>query len=183
VVGFAGRLVNAKGLQDLFLALENLVGDWSLLVVGDGELRPELEAQAQANKWRARFVGYVGIDDMPQYFSAMDCLVLPSRTMPDWKEQFGLVLAQAMACRVPVIGSSSGAIPEVIEDAGLIFPERDVEALRHCLQKLMDDEPYRQGLAQKGYERALAKYSATGLADETYLLFQKLLANRIEKLV
>jgi glycosyltransferase involved in cell wall biosynthesis len=178
VIGYAGRVTDIKGLPDLFAALTELCGDWSLLVVGDGDLRVKLETEARAKSWSAHFAGHIGIDDMPTYFQAMDCLVLPSRTTPGWKEQFGLVLAQAMACRVPVIGSNSGAIPEVIGDAGLIFPEGDVNTLCECLHRLMTDVTLREQLAQRGYERALSRYSATALADETYSIFSELLLEK-----
>lgn len=174
VIGFAGRLTQVKGLQDLFAALSELKKEWSALLVGDGELRSTLAAQAQAAGWNVHITGQVDSGEMPDYLTAMDCLVLPSRTAPDWKEQFGLVLAQAMACRVPVIGSSSGAIPEVIDEAGLVFPEGDVAALRDCLAKLIDAPALHGELAEKGRQRVLARYSATALADETFELFRNL---------
>ena len=59
----------------------------------------------------------------------MDVSVLPSLTRPNWKEQFGRTLAEAMSCETPVIGSDSGEIPHVIGDAGLIFKEGDAQAL------------------------------------------------------
>ena len=65
--------------------------------------------------------------------------MLPSRAMPNWQEQFGRVLIEAMACAVPVVGSDSGEIPNVIGDAGLVFPEDDVEALAQQLQRLSDE--------------------------------------------
>ena len=54
----------------------------------------------------------------------LHALVLPSRTTPRWKEQFGRVLIEAMACGVPPVGSDSGEIPHVIDDAGLVFRGR-----------------------------------------------------------
>jgi len=178
VIGFVGRLVVDKGVTELVEAALALPGQWLLMLVGDGRLRREVEARFTQHGLtnRLRLLGEQPIDAMPRYFQAMDVLVLPSRTMPNWKEQFGLVLAQAMACDVPVIGSSSGAIPEVIGEAGLVFPEGDISALRNCLQRLMADAIFRGELAQQGFERALAKYSATALADETHIFFQQLLS-------
>ena len=62
------------------------------------------------------------LNDVPRHLRALDALVLPSESTPLWKEQFGHVLIEAMACGVPVVGSDSGAIPEVIGEAGLLFP-------------------------------------------------------------
>jgi len=83
----------------------------------------------------------------------MDVLVLPSKTMPTWKEQFGRVLIEAMACQVSVIGSSSGAIPEVIGKAGLVFKEGNAADLRAKIEQLKSSPKVRKELAQKGYRR------------------------------
>lgn len=181
VVGYIGQVRKEKGVLDLVSALKSIQGDWQLLVVGDGPAMSELKDAFAETPERLRAPGYVPIDNIPEYMVLPDVVVLPSQTheLLGFKEQFGLVLAQAMACRVPVIGSSSGAIPEVISDAGLIFPEGDVTALRGCLLRLMNDSALRAELAQRGYERALAKYSATALADETYALFSDLLTGKL----
>ena len=179
VIGFVGALREDKGLLDLFEAVRGLSGDWSLLVVGDGELRGILDQQVQGGNLaghRVHFVGRVEHDDVFAYYPCMDVLVLPSRTTPDWREQFGLVLAEAMLSQVAVVGSSSGEIPHVIGDAGLVFPERDVQALRKCLQRLIDDPGMRRDLAHRGYERAMRKFSTPALADEFYSICQELLA-------
>ena len=77
-----------------------------------------------------RFLGLVPSTEAPRYYREIDVLVLPSLTRPNWVEQFGRVLIEAMACGVAVVGSSSGEIPWVIGDAGVIFPEGDADALR-----------------------------------------------------
>ena len=83
--------------------------------------------------------GQVPSTEIPRLLNELDVLVLPSLTRRNWKEQFGRILIEAMACEVPVVGSSSGEIPHLIADAGLVFPEGDVEALRDALCKLMQD--------------------------------------------
>jgi glycosyltransferase involved in cell wall biosynthesis len=83
----------------------------------------------------------------------LDALVLPSRTTSVWKEQFGRVIVEAMACQTPVIGSDSGAIPEVIGDAGLIFPEGDAHALGNCLRRLIESPDLRRELGERGHAR------------------------------
>ena len=85
---------------------------------------------------------------------SMDVLVLPSRSMPYWKEQFGRVLVEAMACGVPVIGSDSGAIPAVIGDAGLVFPEGDDRALADRILQLATDSTLWSDLQERGLARA-----------------------------
>jgi glycosyltransferase involved in cell wall biosynthesis len=86
-------------------------------------------------------------------------VVLPSCTTRVWKEQFGRILVEAMACKVPVVGSDSGAIPEVVGNAGLIFPEGDVAMLAECLQRLKESPELRHELAERGYVRATTLYS------------------------
>jgi glycosyltransferase involved in cell wall biosynthesis len=96
--------------------------------------------------------------------------------MPNWKEQFGRVLIEAMACEVPVIGSDSGEIPNVIGPAGLIFPEDDAETLRKHIQSLMDDEKVRDELSKSGLQRVLANYTQEKVADKTVSVYRKMMA-------
>ena len=102
--------------------------------------------------------------------------MLPSRTLPNWKEQFGRVLVEAMACQVPVIGSDSGEIPNVIGDAGLIFPEDDAAALGRLLQRLAGDPAQRQQLGECGRRRVLAHYTMHHIAEQTLAVYQTLAA-------
>jgi glycosyltransferase involved in cell wall biosynthesis len=71
-----------------------------------------------------------------------------------------------MACKVPVIGSNSGEIPNVIDNAGLIFPEKDAIALKNCLLKLIEKSDLAKDLAEKGYQRVMQKYTNKALAQE-----------------
>ena len=112
----------------------------------------------------------------------MSTLVLPSETTykfktltsVGWKEQFGHVLIEAMACKVPVIGSDSGEIPHVIGDAGLVFPEGDVQALANCLVQLMDKPDFAHTLGEMGYRKAMIKYTNKALAKEQLDFYQEL---------
>lgn len=147
-------------------------------MVGDGVLRDDLQNRARddvAIAGRVHFVGQVAHYAVAPYYNCMDVLVLPSHTTPTWREQFGLVLAEAMLSQVTVVGSDSGEIPYVISDAGLVFPEGDVQALCECLQLLIDNPETRSELAYRGYKRAMEKYSTPALADEVYSIYQKLL--------
>ena len=87
---------------------------------------------------------------MPAAAERLDCLALPSLTRPNWKEQFGRVLVEAMACQVPVVGSDSGEIPNLVGDAGLIVPEGDAAALAAALRRLRDDAVLRASLGWPG---------------------------------
>ena len=97
---------------------------------------------------------------MPDVYPDFDMLVLPSLTRPNWKEQFGRVLIEAMACGVPVIGSDSGEIPNVIGDAGLIFPEGNIPALRDSIAGLLVDPAAYARYALAGRSRVAGEVHA-----------------------
>jgi glycosyltransferase involved in cell wall biosynthesis len=101
--------------------------------------------------------------------------VVPSLTRGNWKEQFGRVIVEAMACGVPVIGSSSGAIPDVIGDAGLIVPEGDVRALADGLRRLMHDPDLRRRMGGQGRQRVLARYTQAQVAAQTVAVYRQML--------
>jgi glycosyltransferase involved in cell wall biosynthesis len=102
----------------------------------------------------------------------MDVLVLPSRTTPQWKEQFGHVLIEAMACGTPVIGSNSGAIPDVIDAAGLLFPEGDVDALAAHLCRLANNPKELHLMSQRGRERVADMYTHERIAEQTMEVYR-----------
>jgi len=164
-LGFVGRLVEQKGLEDLAPALARLPFPIRLLVVGDGPMRSFLE-QAPLGQAELDLRGTLPTEALPDLYAEMDALVLPSRTMPTTAERFGKVLIEAMACGTPVIGSSSGQIPWVIETAGggIVFPEGDVEELARSIESLASDPDRRRQLGATGKEAADRLYSAEATA-------------------
>ena len=124
---------------------------------------------------RVIFIGPAPIEQMVELFPASNALVLPSRTRPWWKEQFGRVLVEAMACKVPVVGSDSGAIPDVIGDAGLVFPEGDVTALASCLQRLITSPELCEELGEKGYHRVQHYYTQEHIAEQTAQFYRHII--------
>jgi glycosyltransferase involved in cell wall biosynthesis len=177
VVGFVGRLVEEKGVDLLLEALAGLPGSWEAQIAGSGPEKDRLRTLAHelGLAGRVTFAGKVPAVQMPECYHRLDVLVLPSRTRPNWKEQFGRVLVEAMACGVPVIGSNSGEIPHVVSDAGLIFPEGQVDALRACLGQLVDRPELRASLGRRGRERVLAHYTQAQIADRTYQVYRSVL--------
>lgn len=177
VVGYAGRLVQEKGLLDLIHAIVGLPAHAKLILLGNGPLRKDIEATTERLHVRDRVVliDAVPHDQVADYIQAMDVFVLPSRSTPAWTEQFGHVLIEAMACGVPVIGSDSGAIPEVIADSGLIFPEGNIEALRACLGAVIDDSTLRASLGERGRARVRSEYTNAIIARKTLDVYRSLL--------
>lgn len=166
VVGYVGRLVAAKGVLDLVEAVAQLPASVRLRLVGDGDLRPQIEQRVQELGIAARVElrRAVPSTDVPTVLHELDALVLPSHTTANWKEQFGRILVEAMSCGVAVVGSSSAEIPNVIGAAGIIYQERNVGALANALRLLADNPPLRAALAQRGRQRVLQHYTQAALA-------------------
>lgn len=177
---YAGRFVEEKGLDILLEALSLTRNQASLVLVGDGPLKDTLKEQANRLKIKeqVQFLPPVEQDSMPSLYAQADTLVLPSRGTPVWKEQYGRVLLEAMACKVPVIGSDSGAIPEVIGDAGLIFKENDAGSLAQCIQNLMENPTLQKDLAERGYKRVTSFYSQKEIARRTNDFYRKIMDSK-----
>ncbi|UCC89365.1 MAG: glycosyltransferase family 4 protein [Anaerolineales bacterium] len=176
VIGYIGRLVPEKGIDVLLEAVAQLRGPWELRILGSGPERDRLEKMSQ---WlgilpRVSFDLPIPSTQLPYYYSGLDVLVLPSRTRSNWKEQFGRVLIEAMACQVVVVGARCGAIPEVIDDAGLTFAEGDSADLRAQLQRLLREAHLRLELAQKGRQRVLDHFTQSRIAERTVEIYKGL---------
>lgn len=185
VLGFVGRFVEEKGLLTLAEALAGLnQRSWKWLLVGQGKLQVHLAEKCR--EWgisdRMIWVESVSHEQIPRYINLMNCLVLPSQTSykfktlttVGWKEQFGHVLIEAMACKIPVIGSDCGEIPHVIGDAGLVFPEGNADKLRGCLQQLMERPELAADLGKRGYDRVMNNYTNQALAEQLLEFYKEL---------
>lgn len=184
VVGYVGRLVEEKGLDDLLQAVAYL-GDPGvrLILIGEGPNRSQLEESARALGIddRIEWIPAVCHEDVPAVFGRMDVLVLPSRTTPNWMEQFGHVLIEAMAMEVPVIGSDSGEIPNVIADAGMVFHEGGTHELAHCIEQLRDDPDLCRRLGTAGLERVRANYTHERIAARTVEIYHSVRAQWLSR--
>ena len=177
VIGSANRrLVPEKGVDTLLHALAKLTGLWRAVIAGEG---PEKQNLIQLTKRlglenRVTFEGAVSSTEMPRFLQQLDVLVLSSRTLPNWKEQFGRILIEAMACEVAVVGSNSGEIPHVIGSAGLTFSEDDVSALFQQLHSLISSKPLRDSLGKKGRQHVLENYTQAKIAAKTVDVYRKM---------
>lgn len=181
VAGYVGRLVPEKGLADAVTALALLPERVRLLLVGDGPFRGQLEEHARRLNvaGRVQFVGSVPSTALPDYLNTLDVLILPSRTTTTWKEQFGRVLIEAGACGIAVVGSDSGAIPEVIAGGGLIFPEGDAAGLADRLRTLIDSPERRAEYGRIGLARARGLFSWQKVAEQMKGIYQEALAGPV----
>lgn len=165
VVGYVGRFEKEKGLLTLLLALRRLpkLGHWQdtfLAKVKEFRLASRVHWIRRVPDWQ-----------VPAYMNAMDTLVLPSETTPRWKEQFGRVLPEAMACGLPIFASDSGAIPEIVGEVGLIFSERDYVELAEAIGKLAANSELCRHLSAFGQERAYTHFSCQAFATKLVTIY------------
>ena len=145
-IAYFGRLTREKGVGLLLEALGMLKDlEWQFLIDQFATYRTpyaaELQGQIDALGLKERVVYFDAVhSEMPNFMNAADIVVLPSVSTAKWKEQYGRVIPEAMACGKVVIGSDSGAIPELIGDAGFTFPEGDVKALAELLRYVLGAE-------------------------------------------
>jgi glycosyltransferase involved in cell wall biosynthesis len=172
-VGFLGRLVAEKGVDLLLKAARAL--PVRVLVCGEGPSGRGLRRQAERDGVPLTLRSRVGSEEVPVVLNSMDVLVLPSRTTLRWSEQFGRVLIEAMACEVPVIGSTCGEIPNVIGDAGMLFREGDAEDLRARIVELMSSPELRETFGQRGRRRVLEHFTQRRIAERTYDVYRSML--------
>jgi glycosyltransferase involved in cell wall biosynthesis len=168
------RLVAEKGDDLLLRAAAELPGEWRLRIAGEGPFRATLEALAASLgiAGRVEFTGPIPSGGMAGYLQSLDALVLASRSRPNWQEQFGRVLVEAMGCETAVVGARSGEIPQVIGQAGLLFDEEDVDGLRGHLLRLLGDEGLRRELGQNGRWRVLQQYTQAQIAGQTVAAYR-----------
>ncbi|WP_461482059.1 glycosyltransferase [Porticoccus sp.] len=152
IVGNVGRLHPDKDQRTLITAFANglpNMPDARLVIVGEGRLRPALEEQIKQLGLAQRVVLTGKVPEAYRYFRAFDVFALSSDFEP-----FGMVLLEAMAAGVPVISSDCGGAPEVLGEAGILFPVADVSALTTCLSDFYHtDESARAKYATAMLER------------------------------
>jgi glycosyltransferase involved in cell wall biosynthesis len=179
VLLFVGRLHSEKGVFDLldaFAIVKEHVPQATLVLVGEGPARPQIEQMIAGKSWGSSvfLTGAVRNRDLPPIFRAADLFVSPSITTRKWEEQVGMTNIQAMACGVPIVSTRSGAIPEYVPDgiAGILVPERNPRALADAILLLLADEELRQRMGEAGRAYAVARYDARKnvlMAEESIL--------------
>jgi glycosyltransferase involved in cell wall biosynthesis len=160
VFGYVGRLVAEKGIDWLLESwrIAGLPDHARLVFIGQGPMETAVRAATTADP-RIRLIGPVPLDQVPTVMASLDALVLPSLTTRDWWEQYGRVITEAMASGVPVIASDSGAIPEVVGDAGIIVSEGSTAELAAELRRVSQDPAICRVLAEAGLARAQTAFS------------------------
>jgi len=174
VVGFAGRICPEKGWEVLLDAICRLPENVKVVLAGDGPEGDQLRLRLQESglSERAIYFGLLSKSDLWRFYRLLDCLVVPSLTTPQWTEQFGLVLADAMAIGVPLVGSDSGSIPEVVGPAGLIAAEGDANAFANAIMQLESSPDLRAQFSVAGRERFIKEFSIPSYANKIAALLE-----------
>jgi glycosyltransferase involved in cell wall biosynthesis len=172
LTGMACRLTEQKGIRYALRALPYLTTDYpdlQLLIAGDGPLLAELKGDArQLNIHdRVHFLGWH--ENVPRFIAGLDVFLMPSL----W-EGFGLVALEAMAQRVPIVGSDVSAIPEVVRhgETGLLVPPRRPRELAGALHSLLNDRLLRRHMGLMAEDRLETHFTAARMADETIAAYR-----------
>ena len=171
VVGYAGRLVAAKGVDVLIRAVGSIGGDVTLRLAGSGPAEPDLRGMSAAMPGVV-FEGAISSAAMPDFYNGLDVFVLPTVGRRGWTEQFGRAAVEAMACGVPTVVSSSGELPHVVGQSGVVTPPADAHALAGALNRLRDDPARREQLATSGRVHVLERYTTRAIADATAAFYR-----------
>jgi glycosyltransferase involved in cell wall biosynthesis len=121
-----------------------------------------------------RFFPLVPHEEVPALLRCFDVLVLPSRTTAKLKEQFGRILVEGMAAGCAVIGSSSGEIPAVLEDAGLVFSEGDVAGLAEAIGRVIAQPDLRAALRTRGRCRVREHFTWEVVAERLVEFYRRI---------
>lgn len=168
VLGYVGRLIEEKGLQDALDAMARSRTNMVINVMGEGPYEADLRQKAETLRLSDRFniqpwgkPAAVG-----DFMRGLDALLLLTRSTPKVKEQFGRVIIEAQSCGVPVIGATSGAIPDVVGAGGWIVPESDPTALGALLDRIAADPEDRKARALAGLENVRARFTYAAIASQ-----------------
>lgn len=176
-VGFFGRLVEEKGIIEVIKSIPKINQDVSFLFVGNGSLKLKIEKLAKTLKIenRIQIISFISSTEMPGIINTCDLTILPSLTKPNWKEQFGRILIESMACEVPVLGSSSGEIPLVIGKIGYIFPEDNFDIFCEIINHLSKNPTELCEKGKQSREHILKYYTQKIIAKKTTMVYQRML--------
>lgn len=118
-----------------------------------------------------RWVDSASYCDMPAIYNHADIFFLPSQTTPTWEEQYGMSLIEAMACGLPVVTTNSGSIPKVIDDAGIVLAQQDVDKMVKTLRDLIQNPGNRKELSILSLALARVRYDAKKISKQLAKLY------------
>ena len=167
IIGTIANFYPTKGLEYLIEAVK-LLKNYKLIIIGDGQLRENLELRIKDYGLKKEVMLLGQIPEARKFMKAFDIFVLPSV-----KEGFPWVILEAMAAKVPVIATSVGVVPEIIENGknGIIVEPKNPQQIAEAIKYLMENERVRQGLPINAHQTVLFKFPIEKMVKETEELF------------
>ena len=163
-----------RGLNYLIKVFANLsIAQTKLLIVGDGDLRPEYERKVEELNLTDNviFTGMIPNDQLPCIYRAADVITITSS-----HESFGIPAIEAMACGLPVIAHDIPGVGNVISHNidGLLTPLNDEEQLTNNIRKILSDNIMRQRLIRNGLEKVSSKYSWPSVVEKLETVYKEI---------
>lgn len=167
-IGYVGRLVVEKGLDDALDAMARAQAPVTLALMGEGPheaaLRQRINDLGLGDRVSLR--GWGKPAEVAGFLRSLDAMILLTRTTNAVKEQFGRVITEAQACGVPVIGSTGGAIPDVVGEGGWIVPESDPDALAALLDRIAADPADVAHRAERSLANVASRFTYDAVAND-----------------
>jgi glycosyltransferase involved in cell wall biosynthesis len=170
IIGTIANFYPAKGLRYLIETAESFKDDPNIIfvVIGDGNERQDLEFKIKDLGLENKVFLIGQLKDAYRYLTAFDIFVLPSV-----KEGFPWAVIEAMAARLPVIATSVGAVPEIIESGknGIIVPPANPQAIEKAIRTILESSKLAQELGIQAHQRVLFKYELDKMVRQIEELF------------
>ena len=167
---YAGRHVYEKGLFHLIVAFKKLIDKGykaKLILCGEGVITNSLKKFSEENglKKFVDFKGYVKEEELKKYLEISDVIVYPSIKVKNWEEQFGYSVLEGMSNGLAAIVTDCGSLPELVGNAGIIVPQKDVEKLAEAMEYLVRDREKLNEYKKMSLERA-KEFSLENVAEK-----------------
>jgi glycosyltransferase involved in cell wall biosynthesis len=182
VVGNVAALVPHKGQRYLIDAAHLVVQDIPdarFIILGEGELREHLERQVREHRLEKHVLLPGFRTDVLGCIKAFDLFVMSSVT-----EGLGTSLLDAMACGRPIVATTAGGIPEIVDDGvtGVLVPPRDAPALAAAIVRALRDAPLRERMGRAGFDRVNDRFTVERMVEQTRAVYHKIVAAQVRSI-
>lgn len=176
---YVGRLVEEKGILDLYKAFKMVARDVqrvTLRIVGTGPLENTIRKLIQKDGFQDTvIIEHKTYQEMPSVYQQTDVLCVPSKKIKTWEEQYGMVFVEAMASGIPVVSYPTGSIPAIVGNAGLLAKESNIEELSALIIRIIRTKELGKKIGTIGRERAEKLFDARKSRNNIYKLYKSLI--------